>query len=195
MVSLEVPETYEELMHEMRGFLAFAICFAILMWVWHAHHTFFRRYGLGDELTIVLNTILLFLVLYYVYPLKFMFSVVTGQIHGGRGNPAQLFIIYGLGFAGIFTLFLLLYTHAWRQRVALALNEVELHDTHTNMLMYASYVAIGLLSALIGVVATGRGLAWAGWTYFLLGPVSAFIGAKRGRARRTLEGSAGVHAG
>ena len=188
VVSLEVPETYEELMHEMRGFLAFAICFAMLMWIWHAHHTFFRRYALGDEVTIVLNTILLFLVLYYVYPLKFLFSVVTRQITGGHGNGAQLFVIYGLGFAGIFALFVLLYAHAWRQREHLELNAVELHDTQTAMLMYGSYVCIGVVSALIGAFARGPLLSWAGWTYFLLGPVSAIIGTVRGQSRRRQSG-------
>ncbi|HYO77311.1 MAG TPA: TMEM175 family protein, partial [Thermoanaerobaculia bacterium] len=80
VVSLEVPTRYEELMAMMRGFPAFAICFAMLTWIWYVHHTFFRRYALSDEITIAINTALLFLVLFYTYPLKFMFSVVTGQI-------------------------------------------------------------------------------------------------------------------
>src|SRR5688572_19780234 len=94
VVSLEVPQTYKELVQIMRGFPAFAICFAILTWVWHCHHTFFRRYALTDEYTIFLNTVLLFLVLFYTYPLKFIFSIVTRQI-GGYGNARVLFTIYG----------------------------------------------------------------------------------------------------
>jgi uncharacterized membrane protein len=43
VVSLEVPETYAELMHAMRGFLSFGICFALLANVWHNHCRFFRR--------------------------------------------------------------------------------------------------------------------------------------------------------
>jgi uncharacterized membrane protein len=35
VVSLEVPRTYEELMAAMRGFPAFALCFAVLIWIWH----------------------------------------------------------------------------------------------------------------------------------------------------------------
>src|SRR5687768_18548473 len=73
VVSLEVPTSFQELMRTMRGFPAFAICFAILTWVWHVHHTFFRRYALTDEITIALNTALLFVVLFYTYPLKYMF--------------------------------------------------------------------------------------------------------------------------
>lgn len=186
VVSLEVPESFEELMHEMRGFLGFAICFAVLMWIWHAHYTFFRRYALTDGYTITINTMLLFLVLYYVYPLKFMFSLVTGSIHGGRGNASQLFVIYGLGFAGIFALLLLLYLHAWHRRDELQLNEYELHDTKTSMWMYAAYVLIGLVSTLVAVTIGPKLIGVAGWVYFLIGPVSAFIGAKRGYARRAL---------
>ena len=190
VVSLEVPETFDELMHEMRGFLAFAICFAVLMWVWHTHHTFFRRYAMTDEVTIVLNTILLFLVLFYVYPLKFLFSVATGHISGGQGgvdSASKIFLIYGLGFTGIFALFFLLYLHAYRERDRLALNEIEVHDTRSSMILHASHMAVGLLSILIALLAPPRYIGWAGWVFFLLGPVSGYVGARRGAQRRRLE--------
>jgi uncharacterized membrane protein len=188
VVSLEVPKTFAELMHSMRGFLGFAICFAILMWVWHAHHTFFRRYAMTDELTIALNTMLLFLVLFYVYPLKFIFSVVTGSIDPGAGDAATLFVIYGLGFAGIFALLLLLYVHALRRREELELNAGEVHDTRTSIAMYGAYVGVALLSVLIALLAPSRWIAWAGWTYFILGPISAWIATTRGRQRRRIAG-------
>lgn len=188
VVSLEVPKTFAELMEEMGGFLGFAICFAILMWIWHTHHTFFRRYGLADELTIALNTGLLFLVLFYVYPMKFIFELATGHLHNpGQGDPAKLYLIYALGFVGIFAVFLLLYAHAWRKRELLQLNAVEMHDTKTSMLMFGAYISIGLTSAVIALFATGRALSIAGWIFFLLGPASAFIGARRGSLRRRVE--------
>src|SRR5580658_262445 len=62
------------------GFPAFAFTFAALMWVWGRHYYFFRYYGLEDITTIVLNTLLLFLVLFYVYPLKFLVSVFLVNI-------------------------------------------------------------------------------------------------------------------
>jgi uncharacterized membrane protein len=184
VVSLEVPKTFAELMHSMRGFLGFAICFAILMWVWHAHHTFFRRYAMTDEVTIALNTMLLFLVLFYVYPLKFIFSVVTGTADAGTGHAATLFVIYGLGFAGIFALLLLLYVHALRRRDELELNAHEVHDTRTAMVMYGAYVIVALLSVAIALAAPPHLVAWAGWTYFLIGPISAGIATARGVRRR-----------
>lgn len=194
LVSGEVPATFEELMRTMRGFPAFAICFAILTWVWHVHHTFFRRYALTDELTIALNTALLFVVLFYTYPLKFIFSLLTGQIRGHHGG-GTLMVIYGVGFAGIFALFLAMYAHAWRRRDELELNELERWDTRTNMMMYASYVVLGLASALVGATAEGAAVRWAGMMYWLLGPVSAFIGFRRGTGRSKLQTSLAVTIG
>lgn len=182
VVSLEVPTRYEELIATLRGFPAFAICFAMLTWIWYVHHKFFRRYALTDEITIAINTALLFLVLLYIYPLKFMFSIVTGQIRGS-GNAGTLFIVYGLGFAGIFALFFLMHVHALRKREELELTALEVHDTYTEMIMYTAYVAIGLLSTIIAVQGGRTMYALAGWTYFLLGPVSAVIGYTRGSLR------------
>jgi uncharacterized membrane protein len=62
VVSLEVPRTFDALMEMMRGFVAFAICFAMLILVWYQQYKFFRRYGLNDALTFVLNAALLFVV-------------------------------------------------------------------------------------------------------------------------------------
>src|SRR3984885_5301975 len=75
VVSLQVPQTYADLINTMRGFPAFALAFAALMMVWARHYYFFRYYGLDDPVTIVLNTLLLFVVLFYVYPLKFLCDV------------------------------------------------------------------------------------------------------------------------
>ena len=48
VVSLEVPNTFDELLATMRGFFAFAICFYLLLIVWYDHYKYFRRYGLND---------------------------------------------------------------------------------------------------------------------------------------------------
>jgi hypothetical protein len=125
-------------------------------------------------------------VLFYIYPMKFMFSWATGQSHG-RTDSRNLLIIYSVGFIGIFALFLLMYIHAWRKRDELELNEVERHDTITSMWMYGSYVAIGLVSCAIACFAPGGQVGYGGLVYWLIGPVSAFIGAKRGAARRRVE--------
>jgi hypothetical protein len=83
VVSLEVPKTFSELLMAMKGFVAFAICFAILVQVWYEHYVFSRRYGRQTLYTVFLNSVLIFVVLFFVYALKFLFSVVVGGFSGG----------------------------------------------------------------------------------------------------------------
>src|SRR5437016_6026356 len=114
VVSLEVPRTYADLMHTMRGFLAFGICFALLMDIWFEHYHYFRRYGLEDGLTRGLTAVLLFVVLFYVYPLKFVFNMLAEGLLGGQPSPLTraegrtLMQIYGAGAASVFTIYLIL---------------------------------------------------------------------------------------
>jgi hypothetical protein len=76
VVSLEVPRTFDQLLRAAPEFAAFALCFALFTVVWYHHYVFFRRYPVHDRPIIVLNSALLFLVLFSVYPLKFMAGVV-----------------------------------------------------------------------------------------------------------------------
>jgi len=190
VVSLEVPKTYQELISAMRDFPAFALCFAILIWIWHAHYTYFRRYALHDEFTIWMNTFLLFVVLFYVYPLKFVFASFTGHGHPYGAHEARvLFTIYGLGFSGIFLIYAMLYSHAFKKRDELELNAVEQHDTQTHVLTFAGNVAVGLASILLALLLPDRLLGLAGYIYFMTGIVQWYVGATRGAGRRAVEES------
>src|SRR5215831_14403615 len=89
VVSLEVPHTFAELVAAMKGFVAFALCFLILMQTWYFHYKFSRRYGLQTVYTIFLTAVLIFVVLFYVYPLKFMFTLAVGGLSGGLTLPRE----------------------------------------------------------------------------------------------------------
>lgn len=204
VVSLEVPRTFAELLANMRGFVAFGICFAILVWVWHQQYLYFRRYGLEDGVSIVLNSVLLFVVLFYTYPLKFLFRLLIDQMTGasltvasaaGRPEPVielrqmpLLMEIYGVGFIAIFAVFALLYLHAYRKRAELDLSPVEAFDTRESIQEALLNIGIGVLSVTLAVAGGRRGSILAGWTYALLGPVDGLHGAIMGRRRRALEG-------
>ena len=75
VVSLDVPKTVGDLFDAMRGFPAFALCFLFLALIWNSHYQFCRRYGLDDGRTRFLTCVLLFVVLFYIYPLKFLFNI------------------------------------------------------------------------------------------------------------------------
>lgn len=53
---------------------AFAASFANIMFFWHAHHIWSRRFGLETGATVFLSGLLVFVVLVYVYPLKAIYS-------------------------------------------------------------------------------------------------------------------------
>ena len=68
VVSLEVPESSSDLKQIFVGFVPFALMFALICWIWYEHYAFFRKFDAEDPLTITLNCVLLFLVLFFVYP-------------------------------------------------------------------------------------------------------------------------------
>ena len=204
VVSLEVPRTFDELLVTMRGFLAFAITFAMLFHVWHTQYRFFRRYGLNDNFTIWLTALLLFVVLFYVYPLKFVWTLIVNGFLGlgtsvrtaagqaaepvvrGEQIPSML-LVYGLGFAAVFAIFALLYMHAYRKRGELNLNELESYDTRSWFQENALMSLVGLFSVAIALTRNPRWMFLSGMSYWLIAPVLFVHGHMRGRRRRALE--------
>jgi uncharacterized membrane protein len=200
VVSLEVPRTYDELMSVMRGFFAFAICFAVLVSIWHEHFTFFRRYGLEDGRIIWLNAALLFVVLFYVYPLKFLFTLVVNQVlfrlpapEGSATSAAQaknLFVVYGTGVIAVFVMLALLYGYALRRREELRLDRVEVFETRSSLVRNLLAASVGAISIVIALVVPARAVGLAGYAYFLFAPVFALHGSIAGRRRRRMAVSA-----
>lgn len=80
VLSSTIPETFEDLWASMRDVIPFAICVALIIVIWYQHYIFFLKYGLQDKVTILLNTILLFVLLVYVYPLKFLVKISIRDI-------------------------------------------------------------------------------------------------------------------
>lgn len=204
VVSLEVPKTFNELASAMNGFGAFAISFGLLFLVWYNQHKFFRRYGLQDTITIVLNAILLFVVLFYVYPLKFLFTFLVDRITGGHsevrlanGNVepmlesanqmGSLMLIFGVGYLAIFSVFVLLYLHAYRRRAQLELNTLERFDTISSIQESGLNCLIALFSISLVWFGGYRYSSLAGMAYMLTGLVMAAHGFIMGSRRREIE--------
>jgi hypothetical protein len=191
VVALEVPRSFAELARTMSGFVGFAACFAVLSWIWFEHFLFFRRYGLEDGLTIFLNCVLLFVVLFYVYPLKFMFAFLSARFLGLGGPPpvvrledvTSLMLIYGGGFVAVFVLFALMHLNAYRQRTALALGDVEIYDTRSAIGSHLLSAAVGVVAMVLAVVMPGWLSGASGFLYAALGPVQAVHATRRQRRR------------
>jgi uncharacterized membrane protein len=181
VVSLEVPRTFHELALAMKGFVAFAICFIILVQVWAYHYRFSRRYGLQTGYTVTLNAALIFVVLFYVYPLKFLFILAVGELSGGLTLPveqlqqmistyreiSELWLIYSAGVIAVYSLFALLYRYAYTKRHELELNEYEVLTTRNAIIHFCGYAAIGVLVAIAALAAPAPYVSYAGFLFFL----------------------------
>jgi uncharacterized membrane protein len=178
VVSLDVPKTFTDLVTTMRGFPAFALCFLFLALIWNGHYRYCRHYGLDDGTARFLTCVMLFLVLFYVYPLKFLFNFsVTALFFDGSPQPVSmthsqfsaLLIIYGLGFAAVYLAMTLLYLHAYRLRDALQLTELEKFDTRYQIFRLLTLVGFGLMGAFLACTPLTRN--WSSWGYLLLFPI------------------------
>jgi len=133
-------------------------------------------------------------VLFFVYPLKFLFTMLTVMLFDlqltnpptldGPGQVKWLYVIYGAGFAGAWGLYALLYAHAWRQRVALALDEVERLYTRATIFENLIYVFVCVLSLALALLTDSNSLP--GLVYFLLGPLQWLNGWWFSRKARAL---------
>lgn len=194
VVSLQVPNKFNDLIASMKDLVPFGLCFAALLYLWFRHYTFFRRYGLHDPTMIALNSVLLFVVLAYVYPLKFLVRLTINQIfYHDRSIPGIqpnqgviLFIIYGLGFTAVYVMFAAFHCHAYRQREALGLDQVERLITRGGIYANLLVASIGILSALVAVAHIGIEEGVPGWMYFLIAPTMAIFGRWEGRRHRDL---------
>lgn len=185
VVSLEVPETFKELSLSLSSMFGFAICFMMIMLIWFEQYIFFRKYGLQDTKTILMNCILLFVVLFYVYPLKFLFGFLTsgnkvehpdGSVvyrFANDGEIGQLMVIYGVGFMVLYGVFFMMNHHAWKLRDELKLNKLEVFNTRTAMMGNGIMVLIGTLSVTFALLDLSSKSAYAflsGMCYALIGP-------------------------
>ena len=183
--SLEVPKTSEELINGMKAFFPFLFCFGVIFSIWHAQYKFFRHYGMHDNVTIILNALLVAMVLGYMYPLKFMVS--GWMLHGvgitlRREDILPLMFIYNGGFSVIYLLFSLMYYNAHLRSAELKLTPVEEFETVTyiynNLIVTFVGVAV-IIAAVIFYLVTPR-LTFIGCSfYWLLGPLFAIVGKRR----------------
>jgi uncharacterized membrane protein len=198
VVSLEVPNDVGKLLQDMQGLAGFALMFAMVCWIWYEHNVFFRNYGLEDQWTVFLNCVLLFVVLFYVYPLKFLTAALMRQFFGigsdvgphfsGRSDGSTLMFLYSSGVVLIFFVFVMLYRHAWNRRAVLELTRKDELSLKFGQRAHLISVGLGLTSLVIVLVDRTRLLnvelsAIAGLVYVLMGPLHAWNGYQAGKAQ------------
>jgi uncharacterized membrane protein len=191
VASIEVPPDFEALKQTLRGFFPFALTFALISWIWYLHYSFFRQFGLEDRLTIVLNSILLFVVLFFVYPLKVMANNLVGMGNSSFSTLTEydnrfLMVAYSSGVIAVFLVFFLLNLNAYRQRRALALSPEDLYDIGTALRGHGASTLLGVSSVMMAMMLPMSLFALSGLIYTLEGPLQGVNGWRRGSRRERM---------
>tara|TARA_B110000438_G_C15616168_1_gene564419 strand:+ start:141 stop:854 length:714 start_codon:yes stop_codon:yes gene_type:complete len=181
VVSHDVPKNFYEFKSVMWGFVGFGVTFTMLVFIWLTNFKFHRRYGLEDGVTIFLNSLFIFLVLFFIYPLKFLAQVLInfGILNRGFGidfnigfsggfEYYDIFIIYGLGGFAIWFVIILMYLHAYNMREILDLDSNELEITKGTILANSIVCLVILVSITLAIFEVGH---WPGLIYLLITPL------------------------
>jgi hypothetical protein len=150
-----LPTSVSEMLHALRGIPAFALSFLLIARVWLAHRAWSRHYDIEDTFSIQLSLVLVFLVLVFVYPLRFIFGLLFAWLSHNylTDQPIEVnsiheyrmaFEVYGIGFAAIAGVFVLLYRHAAHaaERIGLDAAERIVTQMHSRVWMGIGLVAL-----------------------------------------------------
>lgn len=187
VVSSDPPRSFPELTAQLWGFPGFMAAFAILLIVWHAHYIFFRRYAIEDGYVTAINAGLLFLILFFVYPLKFLATMLSEFVHSvAIGAPRAPFaleeardtlMILSFAYGAVFFMFALLYGHALKKADALTLSPYERAATRFMLWQQWVHVLIGVAVVVFTNVTPLIVAPFGGFLYCLIGPLVYAAGA------------------
>jgi len=190
-----VPTSFDQMIQALKQVPAFAASFANIMLFWYAHHVWSRRFGLEDTASVLLSLLLIFLILIYVYPLKAIYSGAIDFFTGGylesyfhmktAQDVRSLFIVFGLGYAVLSGVIVLLNGHALSVKASLSLSEAEIFDTQSEMGSWVIFAAVAMISVLLAALVPDGLIFLAGVFYGVLGIVMPVYAARRTRRRQT----------
>ncbi|TNE63316.1 MAG: DUF1211 domain-containing protein [Alphaproteobacteria bacterium] len=205
IVSMEVPTSLDELFAMVLGFPAFGITFLLLVFIWYWHYRYCRQFGLATGKVIWATGSLLFVTLMFVYPLKFLATVVVNYvILGGwfgvdmprmlsfRGDQFPfLHMLYATGFSSVFLCFSWLYNIALKAADELELTVVETWHVRVHRNTFLVVALVPLLTILIVFIPNPMAPMWAGFANCAIWPATMLYrrhAQKQLKALEALEG-------
>lgn len=148
-------------------FISFGVAFFVMMLLWKVHYNFFQRTKYVDDWIIAANTLLLFTILFYLFPLKTLVNSITQQIGMTTHDLAQLFILYGIGFILVFASYSFLYWRAFKKDTNNSRHlQLKYYYTH-----FFVFVLLGILSVILSIFEVGVKFGLPGFIYASIGPL------------------------
>lgn len=175
-----VPANVAELLDALKQVPGYAASFALLCLFWYAHYLWYRRYGLEDGRSILLSLLLVFLVLIYIFPLHMMFNAAiyvgsTASEMTPSSRTTQdwrtMYMVFGIAYASMCVVVLLLYVHALQKRDRLELDAAEVVITRASVSRWTTHIAIALISVALAALVLPSPEPWLaalpGFAYWL----------------------------
>ena len=174
---VDAPRNLTDLREFLINIIPTILGFCVLMGLWNAHYTFFRRYGVADKTIIVLNAALIFVVLFMAFPLRFAFESLFGYVIAlftqdysrsinlgvmSYRNAAEIIVYFSLFFSAAFAILAAMQHHVLKKSELLSLNTHERIITRRMRLVRLLQSGVTFLSA---------ALAW----FTPLGPAAAIL--------------------
>ena len=174
-----IPENLDEVVSAMKGIPAFVVAVTQLVWIWHEHSQWSERYGLRDTRTVILSTVLLMVMLVYIYPMRLMFEGLFWWMSGGYfpstleftsfDDVRDMFLFLGGGLGAVCLVYFFMYRHAIACRDQLRLNAYEQYASGTYALVWIGCVGVCLICMGLAIVLADQWVPFAGFGYALLG--------------------------
>lgn len=171
---VDAPQSFDDLIRFLIYIIPAALGFAILLQIWTAHYTFFRRYGVADRRIIFYNAVLIFLVLYMAYPLRFVFdSLFSWMMGAGIGDysrgteigvmnfetSGKVLAVFGAIYAAVFLNLAVMYKYILTKADLLALNAYELSITRRTYFYWKSSTVLCLIVVVAAYFTSLNGFA------------------------------------
>jgi hypothetical protein len=188
-----IPTSFPEMVVAIKGVPAFIMAVAQLVWIWHAHNIWSKRYGLDTAYTVFLSSALLIVVLIYIYPMRIMLQGMFSWFTGGylpsefeldsMQELSAMFVFLGIGFVSLSMVFILMNRYAASLKDELLLNAFELHETRGLQIIWLGAAVIGLISILLALTLPASWVPFSGFAYMLLAGWMPWIDIQRFKAR------------
>lgn len=166
--NLTNPNSFSDLLTFTKTLPAFLISIAFIMLIWYEHLEFSEIYSLNDTGFMLLNTVFLALVIFYVYPLRFLTLFLTNTFFNtdidvniyGQQVP-YLMIYYGFVAFALYFILYLFYFRAEKLKVSLGLNAFEVFYTQFQRKRLFIMFAVPLFSIVVTLIINEYSFVWA----------------------------------
>ena len=180
--NLTNPNSFADLLTFTKTLPAFLISISFIILIWREHKAFSEIYAFNDSGLVLLNTFFISLVIFYVYPLRFLTLFLTNfffktdiKVNIQGDQVPYLMIYYGFVAFALYFILYLFYGRAYKLKEEINLNSFEVFFTSWQKKRMLIMFFVPLLSIVLTAVINEISFIWAsvigGTIYFIYTPL------------------------